>query len=164
MVQFSGSTSIRLVPTAKVVALSSHRDTDQRSIRRMFQAGASGYLLKTSSFSELCRALHQVRQSQLYISPNLGRVSDFRLGCPPDTRGSDSQVLTPRECDVLRLSAEGKRVKEIAAVLYVSPKTVESHRSNIMKKLGLYSIAQLTKYAVREGLMTCPQERVHSLS
>lgn len=139
------------VPGVKVVALS--MQSDGRYVRRMFQAGATAYLLKESAFDELRTAIDTVLRGKTYVSPAIGQVviDDYVR----DDRSSGSelfQALTPREREVLQLMAEGRATKEIASDLFVSVKTIETHRQHIMQKLGTNSIADLTKFAIREGL------------
>jgi len=138
-------------PDVKVTALSMLSDT--KFVREMLSAGASGYLLKDSAFEELGKALRTVINNQIYLSPKIASlvVKDY-LGNIANKDSSASPVLTNREREVLQLLAEGKSTKQIASSLYVSVKTIETHRKKIMDKLGINSIAELTKYAVREGL------------
>jgi len=135
----------------KVIGLSMH--SDKRFVAEMFQAGASGYLLKDCASEELARAIRAVVHGQTYISPGIAGVviGDYveHLGTPG---GSAPSILSGREREVLQLLAEGKSTKQTALSLHVSIKTVETHRQNIMRKLNVYSVAELTKYAVREGL------------
>ena len=138
-------------PHIKVIALSMH--SDRKFVREMLAAGASGYLLKDSAFEELGSALGAVINNQTYLSPKIADtvVRDY-LG-KIDTRESrTSPSLTHREREVLQLLAEGRTTKEIASKLCVSIKTIETHRKQIMEKVGLNSVAELTKYAIREGL------------
>ncbi len=140
-------------PKAKVLALSMH--SDRRFVTEMLRAGASGYLLKDAAFEELIRAVRTVASGRSYLSPDIaGSVIEnyVRQSSPTPEKISAFSVLTNREREVLQLLAEGNTTKEIAATLFVSVKTVETHRRNIMKKLDLHSVAELTKYAVREGL------------
>ncbi|MBB6429010.1 response regulator [Algisphaera agarilytica] len=139
------------VPGVKVVALS--MQSDGRYVRRMFQAGASGYLLKDSAFEELRSAMDMVLQGKTYVSPAVGQVVVGDYVRDDRSEGSEQfQSLTPREREVLQLMAEGRSTKEIASDLFVSVKTIETHRQHIMQKLGTNSIADLTKFAIREGL------------
>ncbi|MEL7087034.1 MAG: response regulator transcription factor [Planctomycetota bacterium] len=138
-------------PSIKIVGLSML--SDARFVRRMFKAGASAYLLKDCAFDELKLAIDTVMQNQTYVSPAIGQVviGDY----VQDQRAADSQAfasLTAREREVLQLLAEGRATKEIAADLFVSVKTIETHRQHVMQKLGTRSIAELTKFAIREGL------------
>jgi DNA-binding NarL/FixJ family response regulator len=137
-------------PDVKVTALSMLSDT--KFVREMLSAGASGYLLKDSAFEELGKALHTIVNNQTYLSPKIASlvVKDYLSNIAKDS--STFPVLTNREREVLQLFAEGKTTKQIASCLYVSVKTIETHRKKIMDKLGFKSIAELTKYAIREGL------------
>ena len=137
--------------SVKVIALSML--SDGRFVRRMFQAGASAYLLKDCAFDELKLAIDTVLKDKTYVSPAIGQVviDDY----VQDQRTADSDAfasLTAREREVLQLLAEGRATKEIAADLFVSVKTIETHRQHVMQKLGTKSIAELTKFAIREGL------------
>ena len=135
----------------KVIILSVH--ADRRFVTESLRAGAAGYVLKDCAFDELAHAIRVAAADQTYLSPAVARtvVEDY-LGRSPRRRSSAFVVLTDRERQVLQLLAEGRSAKNIATDLGVSIKTVETHRANIMKKLGKHSIAELTKYAIREGL------------
>jgi len=141
-------------PGAKVVALSMH--ADRRFMGEMLKAGAKGYLLKDGAFEELATAIRSVIADKVYLSPRIADVVvDDYVRRTPGTNGGDSSAfakLTPREREVLQLMAEGRATKEIAMDLKVSIKTVETHRRQIMEKLNIHSVAELTKYAIREGL------------
>jgi DNA-binding NarL/FixJ family response regulator len=136
------------LPRTKVIGLSMH--SRRQHIAAMLQAGARAYVLKDSAFDELVRAIEAVTQGQAYLSAGITSivVADYldRL------EKRDEPPLSNREMEVLQLLAEGLTNRETAARLHISVKTVESHRSQIMKKLGISSIAELTKYAVREGI------------
>ncbi|HDL21013.1 MAG TPA: response regulator transcription factor [Nitrospirae bacterium] len=135
----------------KVLALSMYSDT--RFVLEMLRAGASGYLLKDSTFEELNRAIRTVVSNKIYLSPGIACIVVETLLSQQSS--SDSLVfslLTDREREVLQLLSEGNSTKQIALHLYVSVKTVESHRKNIMNKLDIHTVAELTKYAIREGL------------
>jgi two-component system response regulator NreC len=135
----------------KVIALSMY--SDKQFVQGMIQAGASGYLLKDCAFEELVSAIQAVIQGDTYLSPGIaGIVVQDYLNKLTTDRSSADTVLTNREREVLQLIAEGNSTKEIAARLSVSVKTVETHRRQMMEKLGIFSIAELTKYAIREGL------------
>lgn len=140
-------------PHVKVLALSIH--SDKQFVVGMLSAGASGYLLKDSGFGELTDAIRIVASNQTYLSPRIAGIvtEDFvnRL-TKPDT--SVYSILTSREREVLQLIAEGKSTKQTASQLNVSVKTIESHRKKIMEKVEINSVAELTKYAIREGLTT----------
>jgi len=135
----------------KVICLSMH--SDKRYVLQMLKAGASGYLLKDSAFEELLTAIFAVRKGKVYLTSEAAAavVMDFRRAAK-ERDGSAFAVLTDREREVLQLIAEGSSTKETASTLGVSIKTVETHRRQIMERLGLRSVAELTKYAVKEGL------------
>ncbi|MBI5118477.1 response regulator transcription factor [Candidatus Poribacteria bacterium] len=137
----------------KVIALSMH--SDRRFVAEMLKAGASGYLLKECALEELVRAIRAVISGQIYLSPQIaGDVVDHYVRQSPGSGTSAFSVLTAREREVLQLLAEGLGTKEMASNLNVSVKTVETHRQHIMEKLNIHSVADLVKYAVREGLTT----------
>lgn len=143
------------LPDTKVVALSMH--CDRRYIADMLAAGASGYLVKDSAFDELALAIRTVTQGRRHLSEMIADVvlDDYinRMNDEAPVRSSGkSRALSPREREVLQLVAEGQSTKEIAAELHLSGKTVETHRRQIMDKLGIFNIAGLIKFAVREGL------------
>ena len=135
----------------KVIGLSMH--ADRRYVAQMLKAGASGYILKDSAFEELVQAIETVAKGRTYLSPQIaGTVLDeFKRTAKKDD-GSVFSVLTGREREVLQQISEGCSTKEIASSLSVSVKTVETHRRQIMEKLDLHSVAELTKYAIKEGL------------
>lgn len=140
-------------PQVKVIALSMY--SERRFILEMFKAGASAYLIKDGAFEELAQAIKSVCGNQLYLSPAI--VDEDIQDYIHNMRKIDfsyRSILTKRQCQVLQLIAEGKTTKDIASLLDISIKTVETHRQKIKEKLGIYSIAQLTKYAIREGLTT----------
>ena len=138
-------------PRTKVIILSAH--ADRRFVTESLRAGATGYVLKDCAFEELAHAVRAAAANQTYLSPAVARtvVEDY-LGRSPRQHSSAFIALSARERQVLQLLAEGRSAKSIAGELGVSIKTVETHRANIMKKLGKHSIAELTKYAIREGL------------
>lgn len=138
-------------PKVKVVALSMH--ADRRFVTGMLGAGASGYVLKSGAFEEVVAAVRAVLGNRLYTSPKITDVvmEDYLRKLTQPEPAQESPI-TPREREVLQLLAEGKSTKEIAAQLFVSGNTVDTHRRRIMEKLDLHSVAELTKYALREGL------------
>lgn len=140
-------------PETKVLALSMH--SDRRFVEGALAAGAHGFLLKDCAFDELVVAIREVASGRFYLSPRIAGlvVKDF-LGRGERVGSPQSVHLTPREREVLQLIAEGKNTKEIAFALNVSVKTVETQRMQVMRKLQTNSIAELTKYAIREGLTT----------
>ncbi len=135
----------------KIVALSMH--SDSLFVTEMLRSGASGYLLKDCAFEELARAIRTVVAGKTYLSPSIsGVVVDDYLHRLSKAVLSGSEVLTDREREVLQLLAEGKSTKQIALKLHISVKTVETHRRQIMDKLDIHTVAELTKYAIRKGL------------
>ena len=139
-------------PGVRVIALSMH--TDRRYILGMLEAGACGYLLKDSAFEELAKAIRHVAAGNTYLSPKITEVVvEGYLNKSHGFPYSLDSKLTHREREVLQLLAEGMAAKEAAAHLKVSVKTIETHRRNMMDKLKMRSIAELTKYAIREGLV-----------
>ncbi|MGA2171807.1 MAG: response regulator transcription factor [Sedimentisphaerales bacterium] len=138
-------------PKVKVIGLSMH--SSKNFIIEMFKAGASGYLLKDCEFDELVNAIRLVMNNKTYISPAISDVVvDNYMRQPANTKNSAFSILSQREREVLQLLTEGKTTKQIAKSLHISAKTVEVHRLNMMNKLKIDSIAQLTKYAIQEGL------------
>jgi DNA-binding NarL/FixJ family response regulator len=141
---------LREAPGIKVIGLSMHADA--HFVEGMLKAGAAGYLLKECAFEELTAAIREVLADGTYVSSH---IKGFRHGgrrspAPASTPGVPA--LTAKELEVLRLIAAGKTTREIASGLCISVKTVETHRQHIAAKLGLHTVAELTKYAVREGL------------
>jgi RNA polymerase sigma factor (sigma-70 family) len=138
-------------PEARVIGLSMH--ADRRFVTEILKAGAMGYLLKDCAFEELVTAIRTVLADKMYLSQRINEqliqeyVSNLQR-----TEVSVFTLLSPREREVLQLLAEGVSVKEIAERLVISVKTVETYRAQVMEKLDLHSIAELTKYAIREGL------------
>ena len=141
------------VPTVKVIALSMY--ADKRFVMEMLRAGASGYLLKDCAFEELDEAIRTVTQDRTYITPRIVDiiVKDYFSQVEKPSSSAVS-ALTSRQYEVLQLLAEGKTTREIAHQMSLSVKTIESHRQQIINKLNIHSIAGLTKYAIREGLIS----------
>ena len=136
-------------PAVRMLALSMHAES--RFVAEMFKAGASGYVLKMCDFDELAEAVRTVAAGETYVSRQVaGDVIRSLAGQVPGAPSPDG--LSDREREVLQLLAEGKSAKESALLLHVSVKTIDSHRRQIMQKLGLDSVAELTKYAIRSGL------------
>jgi DNA-binding NarL/FixJ family response regulator len=138
-------------PEVNVLALSMH--SDKKFVTQMFKAGAKGYILKDCAFEELLRAIRTVLVNRIYISPGIAGVviEDF-IKQPSWAVPCAFTILTQREREVLQALAEGKSTKETAYFLNVSIKTIETHRQQIMNKLNIHSVAELTKYAIREGI------------
>ena len=135
-----------LHPEVSVLVLSMHGEADD--VRRAFEAGAMGYVLKTAADEELIRAIRAVSSGERYLHPSLGAV----LAQPPQSRGAVDELST-REREVLRLLALGHTNQEIAQQLYVSVRTVESHRAHIMTKLRAASRAEMVRHAIEGGLL-----------
>ena len=137
----------------RVLGLSMH--LDKRYVMGMLMAGAAGYLIKSCPFEELAIAIRTVAEGKVYLSPEIAGVVLDRAVKPGEVcNGSITSGLTPREREVLQLVAEGNTTRDIADRLSLSERTVETHRRQIMNKLNLRSVAELTKLAVREGLTT----------
>ncbi len=138
-------------PDVAVLMLSMH--ADHRFVVEALRAGALGYVLKDCEVGELLDAIRSVSRGEFHLAPSLagGVVRDY-LALTADRPESAFSVLSGREREVLQMLSEGRNIKEVAAVLGVSAKTVESHRKNVMDKLDIHSIAELTRYAIREGL------------
>jgi DNA-binding NarL/FixJ family response regulator len=137
-------------PRVRVVGLS--MNADRRYVQAMFQAGAWAYLVKSSAAQELIVAIRAVGRGEKYVSPAIANAVVEGFVSPVAAREEAGQKLTPREREVLQLIAEGLTSKEIAARLDVSPSTIDTHRTKLMMKLDLHSVAELTRYAVREGM------------
>lgn len=137
-------------PEVKVVILSMHADA--RYVKEALATGASGYVLKQAAFDEVAGAVRAAAAGSVYLSPAVAGVvaEHFRRG--GQALDDPLDLLTPREREVLQLLAEGNSAREISLKLHLSVKTVETHRRNLMEKLGVHSLAGLTKYAVRAGL------------
>ena len=144
---------LKELPAVKVIALSMY--SDKRFVAGMLKAGASGYLLKAGAFEELAIAIQTVMAGDIYLSPRVtGVVIEDYVGRLTQEKSAPTKTLSLREREVLQLLAEGKSSKDIASHLHVSEKTVHTHRQHIMEKLNLHSVAELTKYAIREGITT----------
>ena len=136
----------------KIIAVSMY--CDRRLVNEMLEAGASGYVLKDSPFAELAEAVRAVSCGRTFLSPSIEKIVMHDYGTR--LRGG-SEELSAREREVLQLLAEGKSTKEIAAILHVSVKTIEVNSHHVREKLELHSVAELTKWAVREGLTSLDQ-------
>lgn len=135
----------------RIIALSMH--SDRRFVEKMLKAGASGYLLKNCASKELVFAVRAVSRGGSYLSPGVagGIVKEY-LALMDASEEARNREPTGREREIIQMIAEGAGTRDIAQRLNLSPKTVESHRRRVMEKLNLGSIAELTKYAIREGL------------
>ncbi|PIP38827.1 MAG: DNA-binding response regulator [Desulfobacterales bacterium CG23_combo_of_CG06-09_8_20_14_all_51_8] len=141
------------LPGTKIIALSMY--SDKRYVVGMLKAGVSGYLLKNCAFDELVSAISSVVKNQNYMSQKIANtiMKDYANFLETGDASPTSQ-LSVREREVLQLIAEGLKTKDIATRIHVSVKTVETHRQQIMRKLGTTSVAELTKIALKEGLTT----------
>ena len=137
-------------PDMKVIALTAY--SDKRVALEMLDAGAKGYLIKATAGDELPRAIRSVAQGQTYLCPEIaGTLAETARG-KTSLRGNIAAKLGQRELEVLALLTEGKGSAAIAVQMQIAGSTVEVHRRNIMRKLDLHNVAELTKYAIREGL------------
>jgi DNA-binding NarL/FixJ family response regulator len=156
MAGLNGLEAIRRIrveePEVKLLCLSVH--VESRIVLGVLNAGASGYVVKECSFDELGGAIRQVAAGQIYLSPQLVGIvvqecRNRRLGAQAEDAAAS---LTPREREIVQLFSEGYSTNEIAERLYVSAKTVATHRQNILQKLQIGGMAELTRFALREGL------------
>ena len=136
-------------PTVKVIALSSY--SDQRYVMDMMNAGASGYVTKGEAADELLRAISAVRNNRKYLCSDIAEVVTRSMNSTPST--SSPTLLGNRERQVLQLVAEGHTSATIAELLSIAPSTVEVHRRNLMRKLNLHKVADLTRYAITNGIV-----------
>jgi DNA-binding NarL/FixJ family response regulator len=138
--------------TAKIIFLTMH--TEAQLAAEAFRAGASGYLLKSSAGEELITAIHEVIKGRAYVTPLITRdILSFLIGAAQATEQSAIK-LTPRQREVLQLIAEGRTMKEIASILNISVRTVESHKYEMMEALGVQTNAELVQYAIKIGLVS----------
>jgi len=162
MPKLNGIEAIRRIldkmPETKTICLSVH--SDPQRVAAVIDAGARGYLLKDCAFEELVRAVRLVLRDKVYLSPEIaGIVLEGYRGRRSDAEPSAFSGLTTREREVLQLLAEGYATKDIANRLKVSPKTVGAHREHVMRKLEIHNIAELTRYAIMEGLTSLELHR-----
>lgn len=141
-------------PHVKIIALTFHKE--DKYIHATLEAGADAYVLKDDSRDELFSALANVVSGKSYLSPSI--VDKVMAGYISGGNVSSSEpsweILTRREREVIKLIAEGKRTKEIATYLSLSPKTIEKHRTNLMRKLDLHNVSEVTVYAMKNGFVT----------
>ena len=139
-------------PNIRIIILSMH--ANEEYVAQALRAGAAGYLLKDAGTSELEIAIRAIVRGETYLSPKISKlvVSDFLSRA--DTEAPLLQQLSPRQREILQCIAEGKTTKEIAFLLKVSGKTVETHRAQLMDRLGIYDVAGLVRYAIRAGLVS----------
>jgi DNA-binding NarL/FixJ family response regulator len=145
----------KLHPEIKILILSVY--ANEEYVFQTLQAGAEGYLVKKAAPSELILAIKAVHQGNSFLSPSISRtvIDEYIRRAEEISEGDDAfKNLTARETEVLQLIAEGRKTREIAELLYISIKTVETHRAHIMDKLGIHSTAELTQYAISKGIIS----------
>ncbi|HTW93572.1 MAG TPA: response regulator transcription factor [Tepidisphaeraceae bacterium] len=143
---------IAVKPAVRVIGLAN--EADGQRVRELLAAGGAGFITRFNGFAEIAAGVRSVVSKHVYLSPDVAQVmvDQYVLRPPGDRPASGYGNLTPREREVLQLVAEGLSTKEAAAALKISSKTVDMHRQHIMSKLQLRSVAELTKYAIREGI------------
>ena len=157
MPRMTGMDAIREIkrrhPTTKIIALTVHKAEEY--LRTTLQAGADGYVLKDATHVELLLAIQNVLKGKTYLSPSVSEtvIEGYLEGKENQIPSPRLGLLSPREREVLKLIAEGYKNKEIAVDLFISLKTVEKHRANLMKKLDLHNAAALTTFAIEQGLV-----------
>ena len=139
-------------PRVKIVFLTMHPDVTYAT--EAFRAGASGYVLKNSAASELVTAIQEVLKGRTYLTPLVAKDVIASLLEVPASTENLPPALTPRQREILQLVAEGRAAKDIAAILNISPRTVEFHKYRIMEVLGLRTTAELTQYAIKHGIVS----------
>ena len=139
------------LPSVKLIFLTMHSNAIY--LRKSLEAGASGYVLKSGAAEELLTAIEEARRGRIYVTPHFCEDVLETIRKWPERSARSSLELTDRQRQILQLIAEGKQSKQIAEIVHVSVKTVEFHRSRLMTKLGARSIAELTRFAIQEGLI-----------
>jgi two-component system response regulator NreC len=144
----------RRVPSVRIIALTFHKE--DKYIHATLEAGADAYVLKDDSRTELFAALSSVIRGKSYLSPSICDrvVAGYLSGSEGNSEQPSWEILTRREREVIKLIAEGNKTKEIAVYLSLSPKTVEKHRTNLMRKLDLHSVSAVTVYAIQNGFIS----------
>lgn len=140
-------------PQTKVLILTMHES--EQYLSGMLKAGASGYVVKTTNSSELISAIKSISQGEMYLFPSMATmlVKDYLKKVDGNRQDEDDEELTGRELEILRYIAEDKKNREIAEILNISIRTVQTHRTNVMEKLGLHDRTELVKYAIRKGIV-----------
>ncbi len=141
------------LPSAKILVLSMH--ADEEFVFQLLRAGASGYLIKKTAPEELILAIKTVFQGHSFLSPAISNtVIDAYVRRADEMTAEDHyEILTEREREILQLVAEGRTSREISELLHITTRTVETHRANLMAKLDIHTVAELTKYAIRRGII-----------
>jgi two-component system response regulator NreC len=144
---------IKKHPDTKVLILTMH--TNEEYVFEILQAGASGYIIKKAAPTELVAAIRAVKQGESFLSPSISKkvIEEYLQRAGEEKREDAFDLLTDREREVLQLIAEGLSTREIAEKLFISTKTVETHRMHVMEKLDLHGTADLTRYAIRKGIV-----------
>ena len=143
----------RIFPDVKVLILTMYKDKEL--LHHAISSGADGYVLKEDTDKELHTAIEKVRKGKVYISPRLsGGLTNASAQIRRNLFKPPLELLTEREMEILRLIAEGKSNKEIATLLFISIRTVQNHRANIMSKLDIKKTADLVKYAIHQGYIS----------
>lgn len=144
----------RRFPGSKVLVLSMYDDAEY--VQQVIRAGAAGYVLKGFAADDLLRAVEEVHRGASFLHPTAAAklIADYVRHAPAEDSSESPGPLTPRERQVLKLIAEGNTNQEVAEILFLSKKTVENHRTSIMRKLGVHDVTELVKYALRTGLIT----------
>lgn len=137
-------------PEIRIIGLSSHKES--RYLSEMLRAGALAYVLKENTYGELRTAIDRVRRGQTYLSPKVAKLGAEFMREPVAPGGSAYELLGDREREILQLLAEGLSAPQIADRLSIAASTVDTHRRNIMNKLDIHNVVELTRYAIREGL------------
>jgi len=143
---------VRSCPNTRVLVLTMH--SNEEYVVQALRAGATGYLVKEAATGELHQAISSVARGETYLSPSISRPAVERLMDNDRTISSSLDQLTPRQREILQLVAEGMSTREIADLLIVSIKTVESHRAQLMERLGIRDVPGLVRLAIREGLIS----------
>lgn len=139
----------KLCPQTQILMLTMHKEAEYLS--QALAAGAAGYLLKQDADPELVQAVQRLQAGRTYLSPQIGEMVPDLLRRRQEPGGKPQEVLTHREKEILKLLAEGKTSREIAELLYISLRTVQNHRANLMRKLNIRRTADLIKYAMQKG-------------
>jgi DNA-binding NarL/FixJ family response regulator len=148
---------LRSVPQARVLILTMHES--EQVVREVLEAGARGFLLKSDAGRDLVAAVEALQRHKTFFTSKVAEMvlESFLKNKPRPADETEREILTPREREIVQLLAEGKSTKEVAVALGLSVKTAETHRSNIMRKLGLHSISELVLYAVRNNIVQVVQ-------
>ncbi len=152
----------KLSPQTKIIILSMH--SHDRYISELISIGASGYLLKDSTGGEIVKAISAAMKGGVYLSPSISRrvIEDYLTLKKKSSREDLYTILSNREREVFQMIAEGHSTKEISGILFISPSTVKTHRSNIMEKLQINNISQLIQFAIRLGIVDVRSQDIDS--